>query len=146
MNHMISWHQQDPHLTTCVTITIASTELIWNTFVRLLLAITFASTRWFAINIFMANIIFIKHLKFRAEVGVRKRHPTDSYDDTFNGYTADSVTVSLFAFQLLLWQIVRNKNQLTLIVRPACLVHRSMTEGVWQEYERKVCKSITYRV
>ena len=71
-----------PHLTTCVTITIASTELIWNTFVRLLLAITFASTRWFAINIFMANIIFIKHLKFWAEVGVRKRHPTDSYDDT----------------------------------------------------------------
>ena len=82
MNHMSWWHQQDPHLTTCVTITIASTELIWNTFVRLLLAITFASTRWFAINIFMANIIFIKHLKFWAEVGVRKRHPTDSYDDT----------------------------------------------------------------
>ena len=119
-----------PHLTTCVTITIASTELIWNTFVRLLLAITFASTRWFAINIFMANIIFIKHLKFWAEVGVRKRHPTDSYDDTFNGYTADSVTVSLFAFQLLLWQIVRNKNQLTLIVRRAGL---SST----QEYDRR---------
>ena len=48
----------------CVTIAIASSWLIWNTFVKVLSAKTFATARWFAISIFITGIIISKIFAF----------------------------------------------------------------------------------
>ena len=48
----------------CVTIAIASSWLIWNTFVKVLCAKTFATARWFAISIFITGIIISKIFAF----------------------------------------------------------------------------------